>query len=118
MVFFTIIIVSKYFIGVEDCPLFADTIANGTWDASTEVSCNLKLTRLKFYVIISAESLLNAGATKLGSAPIWDAENSKISDECGTTFKMPGPYCNLEAQECKASAFVMNEKVLITLFLI
>jgi hypothetical protein len=51
MVFFTIIIVSKYFIGVEDCPLFADTIANGTWDASTEVSCNLKLTRLKFYVI-------------------------------------------------------------------
>lgn len=95
MVFFTIIIVSKYFIGVEDCPLFADTIANGTWDASTEVT---------------SESLLSAGATKLGSAPIWDAENSKISDECGTTYKMPGPYCNLEAQECKASAFVMNEK--------
>lgn len=69
-------------------------------------------------LFFSAESLLNAGATKLGSAPIWDAENSKISDECGTTFKMPGPYCNLEAQECKASAFVMNEKVLITLFLI
>ena len=43
MVFFTIIIVSKYFIGVEDCPLFEDTIANGTWDASAEVTCKLNL---------------------------------------------------------------------------
>jgi len=51
MVFFTIIIVSKYFIGVEDCPLFDDAIANGTWETSTEATCNLKFARHKFYEI-------------------------------------------------------------------
>ena len=35
MVFFTIIIVTKYFLGIEKCPLFDNGIANGTapgWD--------------------------------------------------------------------------------------
>lgn len=35
MVFFTIIIVTKYFLGIEKCPLFENGIANGTagdWD--------------------------------------------------------------------------------------
>ena len=35
MVFFTIIIVVKYFLGLEKCPLFEDAVANGTagtWD--------------------------------------------------------------------------------------
>ena len=30
MVFFTIVIIAKYFIGTEDCPLFDDAIASGT----------------------------------------------------------------------------------------
>ena len=36
MVFFTIIIVTKYFLGIEQCPLFDNGVANGTagvWDA-------------------------------------------------------------------------------------
>ena len=35
MVFFTIIIVTKYFLGIEKCPLFENGVANGTapgWD--------------------------------------------------------------------------------------
>ena len=35
MVFFTIIIVTKYFLGIEKCPLFDNGVANGTapgWD--------------------------------------------------------------------------------------
>ena len=30
MVFFTIIIVTKYFLGIEKCPLFDNGVANGT----------------------------------------------------------------------------------------
>ena len=83
----------------------------GTQHKKLPVSCAKAWTKRIYEIFFIAESLLSANAIKLGSAPIWDAENSKISDECASTYKMPDPYCNLEAQECKASAFMMNEKV-------
>ena len=85
----------------------------GTQRKKLPVSCVKARTKRIYEIFFIAESLLSANATKLGTAPIWDAENSKISDECASTYKMPDPYCNLEAQECEASAFMMNEKVKI-----
>jgi hypothetical protein len=96
MVFFTVVIIAKKFIGLETCPLFEDDVGYGNFSISDDDLQN---------------SLIAAGATSLASFPVWDNATQAISSKCATEYKMPEDYCGLTGQTCEASAFILNEKV-------
>ena len=106
MVFFTIVIVAKYFIGVEDCPLFDDGVADGSFESWTKEheqwheSSNLMQENLLFY-----------NASRLATSPVYVNESDAISDKCATEYKLPEDYCALKPQECSSHAFTATEKV-------
>lgn len=105
MVFFTIVIVAKYFIGVEDCPLFDDGVADGSFESWTNEheqwheSANLM-----------QENLLAYNASRLATSPVYVNESDAISDKCATEYKLPEDYCALKPQECASHAFTATEK--------
>ena len=112
MVFFTIVIVAKYFIGVEECPLFDDGVGHGEFELwnSTHEKYNESPNLLQ-------ENLLYYNASRLATHPVYvnGTEDVKghISGACSTEWKLPEEYCNTKAEICESSAFITSEKVLI-----
>jgi len=115
MVFFTIIIVIKYFLGMEKCPLFEDSVANGTMPFEDhEMAKNMSN-----WDTLRDDYLAPAGAFKLMSAyptGTYVAGNATTStyghivDTCPNKYQLPERYCNLEEQVCDANMFTFNEK--------
>ena len=112
MVFFTIVIVAKYFIGVEDCPLFDDGVAGGNftlWNSTHEMftdSPNLLKNNLDHY-----------GAHRLSTHPVYingtEEIAGHISPACATEWKLPEEYCSMKEEICESNAFVSTEKVIL-----
>lgn len=106
MVFFTIVIVAKYFIGVEKCPIFVDGVADGTFVQSNGTDMNQLGIDLQEY-----------NCTHLYDEPEFnvyvngtESLSGHISPKCAVDFKLPEDYCNLMEQECEAEAFIINPK--------
>merc|ERR1712176_735226 len=98
MVFFTIIIVTKYFLGLEECPLFKDSVANGTMLIEDFQANTTNLDSLR------DDYLSPAGASRLMTTfPLgtYVAGNSStntpghIVDSCSNKYQLPEGYCNL-----------------------
>ena len=112
MVFFTIVIVAKYFIGVEECPLFDDGVGHGEfelWNSTHE--------KYSESPNLLQENLLYYNASRLATHPVYvnGTEDVKghISAACSTEWKLPEEYCNTKAEICESSAFITTEKVQI-----
>ena len=113
MVFFTIIIVVKYFKKLEKCPLFEDGIAGGDltdpiWnqDHPDYVSNDRDTLRHNYLEPNNAtnrlmDTYINGTSESYGH----------ISDTCPSAYKLPEEYCNLNNQVCKTGMFIVNEKV-------
>ena len=116
MVFFTIIIVTKYFLGMEKCPLFEDSVANGTMlfddHETTKNESNWDTLRDDYLEPAGAFKLMSAYPT--GTYVAGNATTSTyghIVDSCPNKYQLPERYCNLEQQVCDANMFTFNEKV-------
>ena len=110
MVFFTIVIVAKYFIGIEECPLFADGIANGSmvYDSYKEtIQTSSDADGLKMLF------LLPAGATNLLKPDIYieadGAERGHIASDCTYNGHLPEQYCNMKAQQCSPQYMELSD---------
>ena len=106
MVFFTIVIVVKWIIGVETCPLFPDGVAHGNFTTDPDSTVLNQL----------YTDLMDYNNTILSKAPVYVNGTEafpagSISPKCSTDYKNPEDYCNLMPQECDASAFIVNPKV-------
>ena len=118
MVFFTIIIVTKYFLGLEECPLFKDSVANGTMliEDFQANSTNLDSLRDDYLSPAGASRLMTAfpvGTYVVGNSTTNTAGH--IVDSCPNKYQLPEGYCNLDNQVCDANMFTFNEKVRISL---
>jgi len=109
MVFFTIIIVTKYFLGIEKCPLFENGVANGTapgWDLfEGKDETNPNSLRDDYLSPFGAHNLVN-GPYVNGT----QAVAGHISESCPSSYRLPEPYCNLEEQVCETGMFIVNAK--------
>jgi len=111
MVFFTIVIVAKYFIGTEDCPLFEDAVASGAMiysDYKEQIAESSDLDALKNIYLepANATHLLKPGIYNPGNKTTGTA--GEIDVGCTYNGHMPGPYCDLEPQECDAKLFALT----------
>ena len=117
MVFFTIIIVTKYFLGMEECPLFKDAVANGTmpFEEFEANSTNLNSLRDDYLSPAGASRLMTSfpvGTYVVGNSSTNTAGH--IVDSCSNKYQLPEGYCNLDNQVCDANMFTFNEKVRIS----
>ena len=100
MVFFTIVIVAKYFIAEEDCPLFPDAIASGSmlygdYENRIENSSDVDGLKTLYLSPANATHLLNPNIYIEGDS----SEPGHIASDCTYNGFLPEPYCNMEAQQ-------------------
>jgi len=114
MVFFTIVIVVKYFLATESCPLFDDAVAGGTLAYSQELfesSTNPNWLR--------DEYLMAANATQKLMSQFVEADNTTaghIHPLCSSkNGHLPELYCNLEPQVCETKYFEINSNTVYSM---
>ena len=114
MVFFTIVIVVKYFLATESCPLFDDGVADGTLSFVEENfldESNTDWLRDNYLLAANATEKLmnqyvNGTAEKAGHIhPYCASKNGHL----------PEPYCNLEKQVCEAKYFEINSNTVYSM---
>jgi len=114
MVFFTIVIIAKYFIGTENCPLFDDAVASGSLIYNYDEYYNASdVNWLK-------NNYLNvANATqKLMSQYVEGKDNQygAIHPHCSSSNgHLPQLYCDLKPQECEAKYFEINSNTVYSM---
>ena len=108
MIFFTVVIVAKYFIGTESCPLFDDAVAGGgmlyaEYQSGIMNSSNIDALNTTYLLPANATSLLKHSIYIPGNASATDtlSQTGHIAPDCTYNGHMPEPYCNLEPQECE-----------------
>lgn len=114
MVFFTIVIVVKYFIGSESCPLFDDGVASGAVVYAVDQfkdEANVNWLRDNYLVTANATEKLmhqyvNGTAEKEGHIHPWCASKNG---------HLPERYCNLEQQVCEAKYFDINSNTVYSM---
>ena len=114
MVFFTIIIVTKYFLGVEECPLFDDGVANGTMQFSDYVNDESNFNSLRDDYLGPANAFKLFTNTPIGPYQEGNATEGiegHVVGDCSNKYQLPEGYYNLKEQVCDASMFTFNEKV-------
>lgn len=114
MVFFTIVIVAKYFIGSESCPLFDDGVASGAVVYAVDQfkdESNVDWLRDNYLTAANATEKLmhqyvNGTAEKEGHIHQWCASKNG---------HLPERYCNLEQQVCEPKYFDINSNTVYSM---
>ena len=118
MVFFTIIIVVKYFLGMEKCPLFEDSVANGTMPFEDYVQDKTNFNSLRDHYLEPAGASKLLGEHPTGTYIVGNSStgvHGHITPACPNQYQLPEEYCNLQEQVCDAGMFNFNEKVAVKL---
>jgi len=101
MVFFTLVIIVKYFLHTEPCPLFDDAVASSAMLYSEYQADESNVDSLKdiFLEPANASTLLKQGVYISGTPE----EAGHISDECVHGAHLPDQYCEMKPQVCSAN---------------
>ena len=113
MVFFTIVIVVKYFLATESCPLFDDGVADGTFPYNDTYVDDSNSNWLRDNYLLAAnatEKLMNQYVNGT------DDKAGHIHPYCASkNGHLPEPYCNLEQQVCEAKYFEINSNTVYSM---
>jgi hypothetical protein len=117
MVFFTIVIIAKNLMQTIPCPLFDDAVAAGSmlYSEYKDViadSTDLDALKNEYLSPANASHLLKdyiyMSAEKTGVAGV-------IADNCTYAGHMPGPYCDLQPQECAPKYFTLTSEAVYSM---
>jgi len=116
MVFFTIVIIAKYFIGTESCPLFDDGIASGAllYDESIHhVEGNFdSLKELYLEPANATSKILTQYVAGNAAENTYGAIHKYCSSSNG---HLPSLYCDLKPQTCSAKYFEVNKNTVYSM---
>lgn len=116
MVFFTVVIIAKYFIGTEECPLFEDSIASGALiynESLHHVDGNYDSLKELYLTPANATSkLLGQYVPGNTTAKTYGAIHQYCSSSHG---HLPAPYCDLEKQICEPKYFEVNKNTVYSM---
>ncbi|CAG5084124.1 Oidioi.mRNA.OKI2018_I69.PAR.g10555.t1.cds [Oikopleura dioica] len=101
MVFFTLVIIVKYFLHTEPCPLFDDAVASGVMLYSNYTADDANIDSLKdnYLEPANASTLLKTGVYIPGT----EETAGHIAAECTHSAHLPEQYCNMQPQECSTN---------------
>ena len=92
MVFFTIIIVVKWFLGLEKCPLFEDSVANGTMPFENYEQDMTNFNSLRDHYLEPAGASKLLGEFPTGTYVVGNSSSGvhgHITPNCPNQFQLP-----------------------------